>query len=273
MPLCCWRRWLFARREGVFSTFVPAGLVALVLGAETYVVNVVRHGNPIWPVRVDFGPVHLPGLHVTTELLSSGANTPRTQGNLVLRVFSSWTTVFPPVPVFDMRVGGLGLLFLIALPVAVVHTVRARSPAVALVAVAMLAVPDPSLTRFVLGFAGLAIAIAVPCVDRIRNPARWLVFGVVALAAVQSIVVAYRLTGEGPPLQDYVHMNLAERQRAVGADGPPWPYLDTINKVRPGEITAFDQTAELPYYAWPFDLSRDAQRIADDATRRKLVAS
>ena len=264
-----------ARREGVLSTVVPAGLLALVLGAETYVVNVIRHGNPIWPVGVDVGPVHLLGLHATTELLASGANTPRTHGNPVARVFTSWTTVCPPVPAFDMRVGGLGLLFLIALPFAAVRAVCSRSPAVALVAVASLAVPDPSVARFVLGFAGLAIAIAVPCVERIRNPARWLVFGVVALAGAQSIVVAYRgLTGEGPPLPDYVHMNLGERQRAVGADGPPWPYLDAMANVRPGEITVFDRTAELPYYAWPFDLSRDAQRIADDVTTpeaRRLV--
>ena len=126
---------------------------------------------------------------------------------------------------------------------------------------------NPSAARFALGFAGLVIAIAVPCIEGIRNPARWVVFGVVALAAAQSIVVAYPgLTGEGPPLRAYVQMNLGERQRAVEADGSPAPYLDAIAKVRPGEVTVFDRTAELPYYAWPFDLSRDAQRIADDVT-------
>jgi hypothetical protein len=34
--------------------------------------------------------------------------------------------------------------------------------------------------------------------------------------------------------------------------------------VRPGEIAVFDSSAELPYLAWPFDLSRDARRIPDD---------
>jgi hypothetical protein len=257
---------LRARREGVLAAVMPAGLLALVLGAETYVVNVIRHANPIWPVRVDVGPVHLPGPHDLSQLLASSANTPRAHGNLAERVFTSWTTIFPPLPVFDMRVGGLGLVFLVALPVAVIRAVRLRSLTVALVAVAALAVPDPSVARLVLGFAGLVIAIAVPCIEGIRNPARWVVFGVVALAAAQSIVVAYPgLTGEGPPLRAYVRMSLAERQRAVGADGSPAPYLDAIAKVRPGEVTAFDRTAELPYYAWPFDLSRDAQRIADDA--------
>ena len=107
----------------------------------------------------------------------------------------------------------------------------------------------------------------MPCVGHIRKPVQWAVFGVVALAAVQSVAVAYPgLRGEGPPLTAYPRMDLAERQRAVGADGSPAPFLDAIAHVRPGEITVFDRSAELPYYAWPFDLSRDAQRIPDDAT-------
>ena len=260
-----------ARREGLLLAAVPAAVVAAVLGAETYVVNLIRHANPIWPVRVDVGAVHLPGTHTMSELLASGANTPRTHGNPLQRVVESWTTVFPPLPVFDMRVGGLGLVFLIALPFAVVRAVRARSLTVALVAAASLAVPDPSIARFVLGFAGLVIALAVPCVEHVRKPAHWAVFGVVALAAVQSVAVAYPgLRGEGPPLTAYPRMDLAERQRAVGADGSPAPFLDAIAHVRPGEITVFDRSAELPYYAWPFDLSRDAQRIPDDATAAEI---
>ena len=61
-------------------------------------------------------------------------------------------------------------------------------------------------------------------------------------------------------------MTSAQRQRAVGADGPPTAYLDAIAEVRPGEITVFDRWADLPYLAWPFDLSRAAARIPDDVT-------
>jgi hypothetical protein len=260
-----------ARREGALRWVAPAAALAVVLGAETYVVNLMRHTNPIWPVRVDLGPLHLPGAHALSELLASGANTPRTHGNPVQRVLESWTTVFPPLPVFDMRVGGLGLVFLVALPFAVVRAVRSCSLAVALVVAATLAMPDPSIARFVLGFAGLVIALAVPCVDALRKPAQWAVFAVVALAAAQSVLVAYPgLRGEGPPLTDYAQMDLAERQRAVGADGSPAPFLDAITNVHPGEITVFDREAELPYYAWPFDLSRDAQRIPDDAAATEV---
>jgi hypothetical protein len=52
----------------------------------------------------------------------------------------------------------------------------------------------------------------------------------------------------------------------LGADGSPAPYLDAVAAIQPGGVAAFDSSAELPYYAWPFDLSRDAQRIPDDAT-------
>jgi hypothetical protein len=57
-----------------------------------------------------------------------------------------------------------------------------------------------------------------------------------------------------------------ERRRAVGADGVPTPFLDAVARVGQGEITLFDQSADLPYLAWPFDLSRDAARIPDDVT-------
>ena len=42
------------------------------------------------------------------RMAASGANTPHAHGNLAARVVQSWTTILPPLPVFDMRVGGLG---------------------------------------------------------------------------------------------------------------------------------------------------------------------
>ena len=92
-------------------------------------------------------------------------------------------------------------------------------------------------------------------------------FGVAAVIAAHNLVVAYPgLSGNGPPLTAYVSMTSAQRQRAVGADGPATAYLDAIAEVRPGEIAVFDRSAEFPYLAWPFDLSRAAARIPDDVT-------
>ncbi|BBX01764.1 hypothetical protein BST36_06270 [Mycolicibacterium moriokaense] len=258
-----------AWRAASWRTLGVAGLLVLVLGGETYVTNIVRQGNPVWPVRIDVGPIHLPGRYPMSELLASGAGAPRASGNLIERVVTSWTTIWPPVPAFDMRVGGLGLLFLAALPVALFRAARTRSVLVALVFSSTLATPDPAVARFVLPFAALVLAFAAPALDhrRIGRAARVAVFGLVALVAAHSLYVAYPgLTGEGPPLRDYFGMTDDERRRAVGAEGPPTKFIDAVEQVGPGEITLFDHTLELPYYAWPPDLSRSAARIPDDVT-------
>jgi hypothetical protein len=257
-----------AWRSGL-RTIAFAAVVVLLLGGESYLTNLVRQGNPVWPVRFDLGPIHLPGRFPMSDLLASGAAAPRTQGSLAMRVFDSWTTIWPPVPAFDMRVGGLGVLILVALPFALVSVIRQRSIVVVLVFVATLATPDPAVARYVLAFAGLVLAFAVPTIDhpRVGKFVRASALVLVALGAAHNVYVAYPgLTGEGPPLRAYVDMSDYERRRAVGADGVPTPFLDAVARVGPGEIAVFDETAYLPYLAWPPDLSRDAVRIPDDAT-------
>lgn len=258
-----------AWRAGSRRTLGVAGLLVVVLGGETYVTNIVRQGNPVWPVRVDVGPIHLPGRFTMSDLLASGAAAPRTTGNLFERVIASWSTIWPDVPAFDMRIGGLGVLFLAALPVAVFRAIQTRSVVVTLVFVATVATPDPAVARYVLAFAGLVLAFAVPSIDRWRvgRPARVAVFGVIALGAAHNIYVAYPgLTGDGPILRAYLGMSDDERRRAVGADGSATEFLDAVARVGPGEITLFDGSAELPYLAWPPDLSRNAARIPDDVS-------
>jgi len=257
-----------AWRSGL-RTIGIAAVVVLLLGGESYLTNLVRQGNPVWPVRIDLGPIHLPGRFSISDLLASGAGAPRAHGSLAMRVFDSWTTIWPAVPAFDMRVGGLGILILMALPFALISVVRQRSVVVVLVFVATLATPDPAVARFVLAFAGLVLAFAVPTIDhpRVGKFVRASALVLVALGAAHNVYVAYPgLTGEGPPLRAYVDMSDYERRRAVGADGVPTPFLDAVAHVGPGEIAVFDETAYLPYLAWPPDLSRDAVRIPDDAT-------
>ena len=71
------------------------------------------------------------------------------------------------------------------------------------------------------------------------------------------------LTGEGPPLAAYARMSDAERAQAVGADGPPTPFMEARRRVGPGETFAFDQSLELPYLAWESDLRYRAVWIPD----------
>ncbi|OBF29458.1 hypothetical protein [Mycobacterium sp. ACS4331] len=243
-------------RAGLRREVALAWLVALAVGTPTYVMNVARHGNPVWPVRIDAGPLHLPGTTPMAALLNSGAAAPRAHGPLPVRVLESWTTLLPPVPAFDMRLGGLGLLFLLALPVAAVRAVRTRSWAVAACFAATLATPDPAVARYVLAFAGLTLAFAAGAVPA-RGWFRGAVAAAIAVVAAGNLVVAHAgLTGEGPPLTAYPAMSPAERQRAVGASGPPIDYLDALEDMAPGQIAVVDTGAELPYLAWPGDLSR-----------------
>jgi hypothetical protein len=256
-----------AHRAGRRGAIAPAWLAALLLGAPTYAANIARHHNPVWPVRIDVGPLHLPGTQAISALLRSGAAAPHLDGPLLSRVVRSWTTIVPPFPVFDMRIGGLGLVFLVALPVALVRAVRTRSPAVWLCFAATLATPDPAVARYVLGFAGLVLAFAVPAVDRLGRRWRQVVFAAVGIAAAQGLWVAYPgLTGEGPPLSAYPQMTQEQRRAAVGADGPPGDFVATMDHLPPGAVTVFDSTMDLPYLAWPPDLSHRAVRIPDDVT-------
>ncbi len=255
-----------AYRAGYGGSAGAGWLVAAVLGAQSYLVNTVRFGNPVWPVRMDIGPIHLPGRYAMSELLGAGAAAPRAHGNLVERVVTSWSTVVPPLPVFDIRIGGLGLVFLGALPIAVIAAIRTRSAAVAVCFAATLATPDPAVARYVLGFAGLVLAFAVLEIQRMGQIARTAALWVVALASAFGLYLAYPgLTGEGPPLTAYPNMTAEQRQRAVGADGPPTDYVEVRGRLGPGEITVFDGSMELPYLVWPADLSNHALRIPDDA--------
>ncbi|MCH9669323.1 MAG: hypothetical protein K0U76_14025 [Actinomycetia bacterium] len=264
---------LVAIRARLTSVVPLAGLLVMLLGAETYLRNIVHKGNPVWPVAIELGPVHLPGESSIAGLLAAGAAAPRTHGNVVERVIGSWSVIWPQVPVFDMRVGGLGIVVLVALPVAVVHLFRhcrgLDALVLGLIVVATLATPEPAVARFVLAFAGLVLAAAAPATEWFRDR-RWshiLVFGLVAAGAAQNVVAAYPgLRGEGPALGAYLDMTDAQRRRAVGAAGPPGPFVDAVEAMRPGQIAVFDGSVELPYRVWPYDLSTAAQRIPDEAT-------
>ncbi len=257
------RGWKAGRR----GALLVSGASALLLGAESYVVNVVQHGNPIWPVQMKLGPIVLPGEVPMNAVLSSGCASPRVEGPLLLRVLRSWTALDAP-PVFDMRYGGLGILFLVALPVAIAVVVKRRSIALAIVMAATLASPDPAIARYILAFPGLVFALAASRVSTLASPwSRRAIFGFAALAAAVGLWRAYPgLTGEGPSLGAYWRMDERDRLAAVGADGPPGRFHDALAQVEPGKTVGFDSSLELPYLAWPADLSTRAIRVPDRAS-------
>lgn len=256
-----------AWREGRRATLAIAALSILLLGAESYVVNVVRHANPIWPVQVKVGPLRLPGLLPMSFLLESGAAAPHLGGWGPIRVARSWLTLGAPAA-FDMRYGGLGVVFLASLPAAALALIRRRSIALYVVVATSLTSPDPAVARYVFAFPALALALSAPALRDLGVRARRAVLWVAAVAATLSLSYACRgLSGEGPSLVSYVGMEPGERARAVGADGPPTKFLDAHARVLPHEKVAFDDSLDLPYLAWPSDLSHPALWIAPQADR------
>lgn len=253
--------WVGARARAWGA--VAVALILVALGGETFVLNALRYGNPVWPVEVHMGPIFLHGKTPMQHLLESGAAAPRLHGSMLSRVVRSWTSLTSP-PVFDMRIGGFGSLTLLAAPAALVTLVR-RKDAVAWGALAAAAIaPDPAVARYVLALPGLLLAFAAPRAAAV--PARWRPWVGVAAGALALAQIAYAwpgLTGEGPPLAAYARMSDAERARAVGADGPPDPFMDVRARVGAGETFAFDQSLELPYLAWETDLRYRAIWIPD----------
>jgi hypothetical protein len=117
----------------------------------------------------------------------------------------------------------------------------------------------------VLAFPALLLALAAPRTGAL--PARALrLLGVLAgLLGVTEIAYAWPgLSGEGPPLLAYAYMSDGARAEAVGADGPPTPFVRARERVGPGETLAFDQSLELPYLAWESDLRYRAVWIPDN---------
>ncbi len=251
---------VFRSRERSGGVRPPTRRVALVvtaalalvmfLGSEAYVVNVIRHGNPIWPAEVRLGPIVLAGPKSMHALLSSGANTQQIHGSWVGRIARSWTT-FDSLPAFDMRVGGMGPLFVLALPFALVTFVRKRSAVLAICILASLASPDPALARYVLAFPAFVLALGACAIDRVSPRGKTIGMAACSLLGLWQIGYATPgLTGEGPPLYAYLDMTEEERLVAVGADGSPKAYVDARARIGEGESVVYDENLDLAYLAW-----------------------
>ena len=246
---------------------VAAAVLVLALGAEMYVVNTVRHHNPLWPIDLWAGPVHLRGTVTVEKLLAAGARAPRVWGPLPVRIIESWTALRTP-PVFDMRFGGLGLVFDAALLGAVWLAWKKRADrrlllALAAFALAAVASPDPAWPRYVLALPALALGVAAAAVSRGERPLWW---GIAALSSANVIYAAPGLTGDGPKLSAYLTMSAEERARAVWAESPVDGWFAARDALKPGENAAYDYSMELPYLLWKPDLGNRVFRLPDHAS-------
>ncbi len=129
---------------------------------------------------------------------------------------------------------------------------------------AALASPDPAVARYIFAFPALVLALSATFLDRVGARVRAAILGCAAAGAAVGLVLAYPgLAGEGPPLVSYFDMSAAQRLRSVGADGRPEAFIDAHSRVKPGEWIAFDESLDLPYLAWPSDLSHGAIWLGD----------
>jgi hypothetical protein len=255
-----------ARQTGDWRGAGLGVVLAGALGLEAYAINVLRYGNPVWPALVDFGPIHLPGTISMQELLSSGAGAPKVYGSLPERVLKSWTALYP-LPAFDMRVGGLSILFWATLPLALYRIVTRKLFAVALLLLIAVVTPDPAIARYVLPVPGLVFAAALPVVTDLPLALRAAAHIVLAVVGASNLVYAApALAGEGPPLLDYSRMPWAERERAVGANGTPRAFVDARERLARGETAVYDRSLWLPYLMWRSDLANRVVRVPDTAT-------
>lgn len=238
-------------RAGQVRALFGAGLATLVFGCQMYVVMWLRHGNPVWPVAVKVAGFTLPGTHTVEELLAAGNGLPHASGGLLERLSISWLAV-DTAPVFDMKLGGLGVLFLVALPLALYGLVRRRLSPVLLAVGATLLSPDPSIPRYVLALPALVLALAATEVPaRARHLAVALV---VALAVFQLHYAWPGLVGDGPSWQAFWSLSDDERRLALGPQGPPTDYPPAWERVARGESVAFDPDFEFPGLLWSPDL-------------------
>lgn len=268
-------------REG--RALLAAAALVLVFGAERYLVNVGRFGNPVWPAELRLGPWKLPGKAGVDSLLAAGAKLPRpAPGPIWRRVLESWTNFTTP-PVFDMRLGGLGGVFVfLALPGAITALVvrrRARrdpsaiGPALPLLfAVASLVHPEPSTPRFVLAFPALCLAYAGSLLPQMpRRVAAAVMAAATALAFHGLWYATPGLWGEGPPLAAYASMSREQRLRAMGPEGPPDAWIDLGRSLGPGQACAFDPAFTLPYFLWRNDLANRVVALRQDDPPEQIV--
>ncbi len=270
-----------------FSSNLKVGLIGLALGGalgvEAYVVQLMRHGNPVWPAIVKIGPWELPGTISVKELLSSGAGAQKVHGSMPFRMMASWSSL-NSTPLFDMRVGGLGQTFWAAAPLAVLSLVRRRRVwLVALLCVSVVT-PDPAVVRYIFQFPAFVLAVAAAELGHWFARLEHRLFARRRLAAAALGVLAagcgaYQLhyafpglTGEGPPLLAYASMSWAERERAVGANGAPTKVVDAVNRLGPGEIAIYDRALWLPYSMWRSDAANRVARVPDRATEAEVSA-
>lgn len=269
-------------REKLFKQGLFASIGALAIGSSKYLENLARHGNPIWPVELRLGPLVFPGDVAMAELAVTGLPEPYHSMGWLGRVASSWTAL-PDRYIYDMRLGGLGPLFLFGLlPAALLALVAARRPdhdrsarpgsseaaglprasrhiadlrerlagvalPIAAVCIAALMSPGAHWARYTLAVPGALLALAAVMLEGLPTRARIAGSLVLLALAAWGIGVSFPgLSAGGPDLFTLAAMGEDERMRAFAMDEQELDWDRAREAVGPGEAFGYDPSYGLP---------------------------
>ncbi|MBI2392407.1 MAG: hypothetical protein HYV09_22670 [Deltaproteobacteria bacterium] len=247
----------------------PAWIAALaaLIGGATYLDNLVRHGNPVWPVQMKIGPIELPGLSPASYFFDLGLSEPVRSYGWAGRLITSLYQ-WPARAVYDMRLGGFGpLVGWVLLPLALVFVLRRRAPlarvrvGLLVLAAVSLATPAAFWTRYTLAFAAALLAIFAVGSETISPPLRRASELVVAGAAALGLWIALPgFTDHRVSLIELLRLRTADERAARfgGIDGHESAWIAARTQAAPGEAIAYDRSLGLPGRLWD---GRGATRV------------
>jgi hypothetical protein len=235
-----------------------AGVVAGV-GGWSYLENLLVHGNPLWPVRIEL--LGLERLTSSTELDGArGGWEAFAPTSWAERLDSSWLSPFEPRASYDMRRGGLGPMWTLGLlPISLATSIAAARDAVfrdriarvagfaAPLVVATLAAPHAFWGRYTIAIVGAGLALAAVATQELRG--RWqhaIDVSLIVLAIASAWHASTGFTVDGPSLSEIAAMPEGQRERAYGIDLDEGPWHDARSSIGHGEAFAYDASFTLP---------------------------
>jgi hypothetical protein len=243
-------------------------LLATAIGAKVYVENVLRFGNPVWPMSLHLGPWHLPGTMEPHDVFDQGLSAAQREWGWAARVAFSWFHA-PAGYVYDQRFGGFGPVFgyalLPLLVVALVRVPRARVLA-CVVGAATLAQGGAFIARYTMALPMLAFALAPAALESLRPSLRDAGKSlVIALLAVGAILGGDGFTDGGPSLASLARMTPRARAARVSVDVRGAEWFDVRAELRPGDAFAFDGSVGLTGLGFRADGQSRLLYVGDEA--------
>lgn len=275
LGLVLWREPGARRRR--LGQAALGGVLLLWLGAPTYVENLARTGNPLWPARMQVLGHELPGPIAAEDI----ARPPAFFGapGAFSRMVANWTAnegLYWP----DVRERAFGWLFPYLLLPALLWVVasgalgRERFLGLSLLLLALLSVVVPAAWwgRFTLGLPAAGLVAYAVLHRQLRSPYAQVVLS--ALAAFLS-VASYAKASVGyqvlPTLGTSANPELSDDERLRKKMDWLWPPRAVLLRervLRPGDVVAYDSATSFLGEYWTQDLRNRVEYVnheGDDA--------